>query len=465
MQALVQSKEISTSKYIKEPAEKVAFYRCAVFYIYALYVMPQYFGIPNPVFDLTIVRIGIVLLLVFIICDYTRLRDFLSCILHEKASLAVLPYVIVLLYTMVLRADINALLNPLIEILEMYLLIYVVKDSIGTDKTIKLIQKFIYILVILGIVEMIMKQSPFAYLVTIDGLYTGRYMRGGHYRIMSSCNHSIGYGMLLITAMPFAGLDVDTKKFDLFRRPFLLIGTIVNIFATGSRSSLGLMFLVFVLMLIMSDKEYFRRNVLIVVTSVTAFAVLTFLLQGTGFGKYILLQITSLIDSFFHTKLSAKFGADVTQLGQSASYRKLLKKVFKVSWLNPVLGIGRKRAFSSTIDGLVVQSIDNFYIAEFVRYAYPGMISYIALLLYMLIGMLRDMFKTRSATIRTLFIGALCYCLHLYIADSLQTLKYLYVLFALYLCCEKTPYVPEEKGKYFGKRESKYVRKSRQAFK
>jgi predicted PurR-regulated permease PerM len=219
------------------------------------------------------------------------------------------------------------------------------------------------------------------------------------------------------------------------------------------------MFAEIFLMIILSDKEYHRKNLLVVVSSITAFVVIVFVLQGTSFGKYVLLQITSLIDSFLHTQLSVKYGGDTTQLGQSASYRKLLQQVFHVSWLNPILGIGRKRAFSSEINGLVVQSIDNFYIAEYIRYAYPGMLSYIAIIIYMLYKMLKDAFQTRSALIRTLFIGTVCYCMHLYIADSLQTLKYLYVLFALFICSDKTPFIPQEKGKYFGKRESKYVRK------
>jgi hypothetical protein len=459
MQALSQSKGMISSKYLKDPAEKVAFYKCSVFFIFALYVMPQYFGIPNPIFDLTIVRIGIVILLIFIITDYTRLRDFIDCIKNEQLSKVLLPYIIVLLYTMLLRRDINALLNPFIELLELYLMIYVIKDSIGSEKTIKMIQGFIYLLVILGFVEMVTKVTPFSYLITIKGLYQGRFIRGGHYRIMSSTIHSIAYGMLLITALPFAGLDVDNKSYNFFAKPFLLFGLIVNIFATGSRSSLGIMFVELFLMLIFSDSKYLRKNILILVSSLTAFTIMIVLLQKTSFGEYILLQITSLIDSFFHTELSAKYGGDVTQLGQSASYRKLLKQIFKVSWLNPILGIGRKRAFSSVINGLVVQSIDNFYIAEYVRYAYPGMFAYIFFLGYVVVKAFKDVFITRSAEIRMLFIAIACYYMHLYIADSLQTLKYLYVLFALYICCDKTPYVPEDKGRYFRKRESKYVRK------
>lgn len=457
MNSLNKATDYEISKYLKEPREKILFYRASVFYIFALYVMPQYFGIPNPIFDFTIVRIAIVILLVFIAFDYSRIRDFISCITHERMSLALLPYVFVLLYTMVLRVDINAFLNPFIELLELYLLIYVIKDSLGTEKTIKIIQVFIYILVILGFVEMVIKKSPFSYLETIKGTYTGVFIRGEHYRIMSNAVHSIGYGLILVTAMPFAGLDVDEKTFNILRRPILLIGIIVNIFETGSRSTLGIMFAEVLLMLVFSDKKYMKNNILIVFASAITFTVALFLLQGTSVGRYILLQITSVIDSLFNTSISLKYGADET-LGQSASYRKLLKQVFFVDWLNPLLGIGRKRGFASEINGLVVESIDNYYIAEYIRYAYPGMFSYIFFLVYVGVCMLKDMYRTRSAIIRAVFVGALSYCLHLYIADSLQTLKYLYVLLALYICCEKTDFIPEEPGRYFKKRKSRYVK-------
>ncbi len=458
MEVYSQTQENGISKYLKKPRENTLFYRAAVFFTFALYVMPQYFGIPNPIFDLTLVRISIIVLLVFVAFDYTRLRDFLQCFSESKLSLVLLPYVVVLLYTMVIRVDPKAFLNPFIELLEMYLLIYTIKDSIGVNKVVKLLVGFIYLLAILGIVEMFMKRSPFSYLVTINGIYTGRYIRGGHYRIMSSAVHSIGYGMLLVTALPFAGIDVEKGTYNIFRRPILLLLLVVNIFLTGSRSSLGVMFLELLLMIIFSDLKYMRKNILIIISSLTAFAIMVFVLQKTSFGEYVLLQITSLIDTFFDTQLSVKYGADLNQLGQSAAYRELLKEVFHVSWLNPIVGIGRKRAFSTEINGLVVQSIDNFYIAEFVRYAYPGMFSYIFFLVYMGYKMLKDTIVTRSAIIRMVFIGVVSYCLHLYIADSLQTLKYLYVLFAIYICCDKEPYIPPDPGRYFRKRESKYVR-------
>ena len=182
------------------------------------------------------------------------------------------------------------------------------------------------------------------------------------------------------------------------------------------------------------------------------FVVVIICLQKTSFGNYVLLQLTSVIDALLGTEYSVAYGADLMALTGSTAYRDQLKSIFSVSWLNPLVGIGRKRNFQAEINGTVIISVDNFYIAEYIRYGYPGMISYIIFLLYMVINMVRDMYRTKSALIKTIFIGSFCYLLHLYIADSLQTLKYLYLLFAIYLCCDRNEQVFENKSRYIKKR-------------
>ena len=460
MAELIKKKGWVESKYLKEPRERVMFYRCSIAFMFALYVMPQYFGIANPIFDLTIVRMFIIFLLIFIVFDYDRSNDFVDLIKKERLTKVLIPYFAVISYTMVLRVDINAFLNPFIEFLELYLMIYIIRDSLGVEKTVKLVIGFIYLLVILGFVEAIMQESPFAMLVTIKGIYTGRYIRGGNYRIMSNCAHSLGYGLLLVTAMPFAGYDVKDNSFNIFRRPLLLFGIAANIFLTGSRSSLGVMGVELFLMFVFSDRKNLKNNIIIAVSSVIGFAALLFCIQGTSLGKYILLQFTSLIDTLFNTSYSVKYGADLNLLKSSSAYRDQLKGIYKLDWLNPILGIGRKRGFSSVVNGHVIKSIDNFYIAEYVRYAYPGEFAFIFFIFYYGYRMLKDIYTTRSGLIRALFVGGFAYCYHLKIADTLQTLKYLYVLLALYICCDKTAFIPEnEDCRYIGKRVSKYVKK------
>ena len=443
------------SKYLRNDKELNAFKKIAVGYVFALYVLPQYFGLPNPIFDLTAVRIMIILVLAMVIADYQRTQDFKNILLTEKVWLVLIPYIIVIGYTMVLRADLNAFLNPFIEFLEMYILIYLIKHTFGVEEFTELILTLVYTLTFLGMMEIAMGTSPFSYLTTIDGIYTGRFIRGGHYRIMSSASHSLGYGLMLVTMLSVSAYDVKTKEFNVFRRPVLLILLMVNVFQTGSRSTLGVAFAEIALMFVLSDLKYFKANCIYLATGLVMFGLILAAAFKTSFGNYIMLQLTSVYDSVFDTTYSAAYGADVTQLRQSKAYRDLLEEIFHVDWVNPILGLGRKRGFRSLVNGRKVESIDNFYIAEFVRYAYPGMYSFMLYAFGLTASMAKDIIKTRSGIIRMCFVGASMYLLNIKVVDSLQTLKYLYVLFAIYICADKSPYVPKEKKK------SRYLKKEK----
>ncbi len=140
------------------------------------------------------------------------------------------------------------------------------------------------------------------------------------------------------------------------------------------------------------------------------------------------------MDEILGTTYSARYGADLTALGDSSSYRNQLINIFQVDWLNPLLGIGRNRSFACEINGFFIRSVDSFYIAEFIRYAYPGMICYIAFIFYFLFRMLKDIIRKKSQISKMLFTGSLCYCINILWLDSLQTLKYLYILFAIFYC-------------------------------
>ena len=230
----------------------------------------------------------------------------------------------------------------------------------------------------------------------------------------------------------------------------------INVFQTGPRSTLGVAFAEIGLMFVLSDIKFLKKNLFYLIVGVLIFGLVLAATIKTSFGNYIMLQLTSLIDAIFDTTYSAAYGADVLQLRQSAAYRDLLEEIFHVDWVNPILGIGRKRGFKSLVNGRVINSIDNFYIAEFVRYAYPGMYSFLFFIGYMGICMVRDCFKTRSGLIRMCFVGSLMYCLNIKVVDSLQTLKYLYVLIAIYVCADKTPFVPKKVKSRYIKKEKKY---------
>lgn len=431
---MTQESAVRTSKYIKPAREEKIFEKTVVFFLFSLFVMPQYFGLPTPLFDFTLLRMMLILVLFMIIYDDERKVAFADLILHSRLTLVLLPYMFVLLYTMVLRADINAFLNPFLEILSFYLLIYVIQNVLGVEKTVRYLLGFLYLMTIFGVVEYAMGRSPFSYLETIKGIYTGRFIRSGNYRIMSSCTHSLGYGLLLVAVAPLSCFDYRKNEVNLLCRPILFLLLLINVFLTGSRSTLSVFLVETLLLFILSSGTDKKKCILAGIVLVAGIAAFLVVFYRTGIAQYILLQFASILDSILGTQYSVLFGGNTEALSSSSNYRDQLKYIFQVKWLNPILGIGRKRSFTSEINGSYIESIDNFYIAEYVRYAYPGLVTYVFFLLFHLGGMIKKCIMDGKAVYKILLVGAGCYAVNLFWVDSLQTLKYLYIIFALYLC-------------------------------
>ncbi|MBQ9304358.1 hypothetical protein [Butyrivibrio sp.] len=448
---MIMSKE---SKYINNIEERV-FYGASVVFILATIIMPPYFGIPVPAFDLTAIRIMIIVLMILICNDRDRLYDFLGIIKYNKGFLAFLPYIFVITYTTVLRVDVKAFLNPFTEIFTMFLMIYVVDKSLGIEKIMSLVYASYYIFVIQGIAEYFHGKSFFKYLRTLDGaLVGGSFVRAGQYRIMGPAAHSIAYGMILTVGIPLIAMNFKEKKMYIFQRPVLFILMFVNIIFTGSRSALAVFFLEVALIFLLSNKEEKKKTLLVGSISLLIFGTLIVASSGTSIGRYFMLQITSVIDEIFGTTFSLNYGATlITQ--QSSDYRDALWYVFKVHWLNPILGIGRKRSFSTVINGVVLRSVDNYYIAEYIRYAYPGMFSYIFYLLYILIKMLIRIIRENDVYAKVAFIAVVSHAVSLYYVDSLGTLKFTYLVIAMYICHAKEDFIFPSRHK-----KSKYMRQA-----
>jgi hypothetical protein len=433
----IQQLETNKSKYVKTSREQKVFEMLSVLFLFSLFVMPQYFGIPLSVFDLTLLRIMIVFVTLMIIADDQRKKEFGKLILESKVTLVLIPYMMVISYTMVLRADINAFLNPFIEIFSLYLIIYMIQNVFGVERTLKILLKYMYLLAILGLIEYVIGRSPFSYLETISGIYTGRFVRSGSYRIMGPCNHSLGYGLLLVACTPIVCIDFDNNRISIMKRPVLVLMLLANVFLTGSRSTLGVFLGELIVLFFLLEKEEKKQVIMGVIVLVMALA--AFLLVGfkTSIAQYILLQFANMLDTVLGTEYSTLFGGSLDDLSSSTNYRSQLKYIFTVSWLNPILGIGRKRSFQSEINGSYIESVDNFYIAEYVRYAYPGLITYAFFLLYYLIGMIRRSLAKVDAVYKAAAVGMAFYMINLNWVDSLQTLKYMYIWVAIFICMER----------------------------
>ena len=402
-----------------------------MFLIITDYIMPQYFGV-HIGYDITCTRLANILIIVYMILNPRILSQFISLILKCKLFPTIIIFMFVCTYTMVLRININAFFLPFLEFLTLFMLIYGIRYVVGYKRAIKWSINCAYFFGFYGIIEYLCGQSLFIkFLKTVPSAVDNMY-RSGHYRIMGPCGHALGYGLFLIILIALTCLDIDKDEVYLFKRPFLILLLIINVFLTGSRSTLGVVCLEIFLIILASNGDNRKKSLAFIGCLLIVGSIFLLIFRNTTIGQYIMLQITSVVDQLCGTEYAAKYGAEISRLEDSGNYRDVLPLIFKLDWLNPLLGRGLHASFGAVINGIPVISVDNFYVAEYIKYAYPGLIAYILFILSNVILMIRSIVKYKSGLCKLALIATICYFLNLWWLDTLQTLKYEYLLIAIF---------------------------------
>ena len=402
-------------------------------FLFAYYVLPQYFGV-HIGFDFTAQRLLVVIFMLYLLENRKRMQTFAVNVLPSPGLIWLVLYFVVLAYTAVLRVHLNSFLYTFFEIVGLYIVVYIAKNGIGIKRVIRILNAFGLLLCILGVVEYIMKSTPFLYLKTLDGLYAGAYWRSGNYRIMGPANHSLGYGLMLVTFVPFACLDIEKDEINMFANlPYFAL-LAVNVFLTSSRSTLAVFGVELVLVYVFSSAECKKKEFLAGLVIVFSVVLLILTTWGSSISNYLMLQFAYVFDEIFGTEYAANYGADLKQLYNSREYRKQLPYIFSLG-LNPFLGRGSQASFGWVINGWAIRSVDNFYIANYIRFAYPGLITYVMYILSTLIRTFKEWYNARSGLFAAVFIGVSMYFLNVWWLDALMTYKYVYILIAVFLAC------------------------------
>ena len=235
------------------------FFFLNMFLLVTDYIMPQYFGLDLG-YDLTCTRIGIILIVGYLFLNPKLFTHFIHTVYKCKLNIPFALYLFVAAYTMVLRADVNAFFMVFLEVLTMYILIYAIRYSIGIRRAIQWGIYSGYFLGLLGLADYAMGQSlMLKFLKTVPTTVTNVY-RSGQYRIMGPCQHPLGYGLYMILLLPIACIDFEKKEVFLFKRPLLLALLFVNVFLTGSRSTLGIIFLECFLIFLFSNRKNIKKT-------------------------------------------------------------------------------------------------------------------------------------------------------------------------------------------------------------
>ena len=395
------------------------------------WVMPQYFGI-HIGFDFTATRTLNMIILVYFFFNRKAGNHFIRSMMDVQMTPYLALYMVVMVYTTVLRVNVNTFFLNFLDILTFYMVYYGIRYSIGIKKAIDWTVKIAWVLGIYGIVEYVLSYSPMIkYLMTLPNTAKVIY-RSGQYRIMGPCVHSIGYGMMLLLLIAIICIDYEKDEMYLFQHPALYILLMLNMFLTGSRGPLGLAVLESVLIVLFSKGKKRKKTIFILCILLILFVVAEAALFRTSIGQYIMMQIASIVDQVFGTSFAVLYGADTTWLSQSSSYREFLPRVFTVDWLNPLLGQGANATTGFEFDGVYIKSMDNFYVALYIRYAYPGLITFALFQIMTLFFMIKTGIKHKSGLSIVLAIGLFSYYISLFWADYLQTTKYMYILIAIY---------------------------------
>lgn len=401
-----------------------------VFLIFAAYIMPQYFGV-HIGFDITCTRFANILIVLYMLFSPMILTHFWKTIIRCEIFVPLCMYLFVGAYTMVLRVDINAFFMIFMEILTLFMLIYGIRYIVGYKRAIRFSIYCAYFLSIYGLVEYVYGESIFLkFLSTVPNAVSNFY-RSGHYRIMGPCGHSLGYGLLLILFLTLACIDLEKNELFLFKRPVLVILLYMNVFLTGSRSTLGIAVVEAVVILLFSNRKDVKKSLLIIAVFAVAIAVFLLLFYKTDIGQYVLGQIASVIDQVFGTDYAAGFGVETDRLEDSSAYREALPYIFTLDWLNPLIGRGTKFG-GAEVHNVFIHSVDNYYVAQYIKYAYPGLFSYVLFMAVFAYVLVKDIIKSKSAVSKAVFIGGFFYFLNLWWVDALQTLKFMYILIAIF---------------------------------
>lgn len=409
---------------------KVLFFLMA-FLLITDYVMPQYFGV-HVGYDITCTRLANMLIVFYMLLNPKIFTHFCKTIFECVLTLPLVAYMFVAAYTMVFRTDINAFFLVFLETITLYMLIYGIRYLIGYKRAVKWSQGCAYFLSVIGIVDFVYGKSLFLqFLATVPTPVNNVY-RSGHHRIMGPCGHPLAYGLLLLLLIAISCIDLDKDEVYIFKRPVLLVLLYINVFLTGSRSTLGIAAVEIVVLLLLSGRKNIKKSLLVLAGIIAIFGVFLVLFYRTSIGQYVLMQITSVIDQVLGTSYASYFGADTATLENSEGYRKYLLRIFTLDWLNPWVGRGVSRSFGVEFDGVYIRSIDNYYVQQYIKYAYPGMISYIIFIITTVSVMIKGIIKYKSGICKITLVATICYYVNLWWLDALQTIKFEYVIIAIF---------------------------------
>lgn len=434
-------------------SHKTLFQRVCILFLFSVFILPDYFAleINSSLPIISVQRIFEFILIVMIVFNKQKISKFFSLIKSNNLSILFLLYILVTLISALINGEgfnkswIGIIVD---EVVLFFIFAFIISYEFTMDKIIKLALRFTFILCILGLIEALLQQSIFAVLeITNREIWTGAYVRADTYRIMGPFNHSLGYGLFLICILPLSFLNLEKSKIDIFKHKLLSLLILINIFLTGSRSTVGILFLE-ILLLIAFTKRRSKIKIFIALFLISIIVVIyIYIFPESSISIYILRSIYSVLDVLFGTNFASNYGISSTYSENSVDYRMQLFKTFISSQINPFFGNGFTFRSNNDliVDGTSIISVDNFYVAKYIIYGYVGLSSFLLIIFNFIYKMFNLRKKTGDVIFTACIVSTISYLIHLFVVNDLGTLKFLYLIFALVYCRSLPSYSYKQK--------------------
>lgn len=419
-------------KKLVEKSIRISLQTIAYTFFFSLLCFPDYIGFRFGI-AWNLQRIIIVIALIWILRNNIRANQLLHTIGNHKGNWLILLYLSVCFLTMVVRKDLGSFMRPMMDyVMTYYLTLYFLKYEIKMDSFFRFFILCVWICGIFGILEAIFKFNVFSIFPTIEGLGGSGIERDAAYRICVNGRHPLGYGLYLLLAFPLVCFNQKQRTMDILNNPILEILILVNVFCTGSRSTLGLALFEIVLVLIFSRYEQIKKAMVVLLPLILAMCLSLILFSNSELVHKLYVKLVVMFDGAFNTNYAGKWlNYNSLNLEGSSNYRYYLPKIFTLPDLNPFLGLGIGHNFHTTIEGIEIQSIDNFYVSQYIKYAYPGLFTLSLFLFSKIKDLLISLFTSRDDIFKVFFIGLLVYFINLWFVDDLETLKLIFMIFGV----------------------------------
>ena len=413
---------------------------CFVF-VFAVFALPQYFGIPLPGFALTAQRIAMVCLICCICLSRKRVDGFLSSTTGTMIGPAAIltPFLFIALVTALARSDANSFFNFFIDaFMPMLLMMYIAAKVITLEELLKLFRAILIVVCISCYLDaLVLHWDPYQLLHTIQSISGGSTYRASSYRVAAMTSHPIALGIYFVLMTPLICIDFNRKCIDISKNwpiLFLICGAML---LCGSRMPQATFIVEIVILFILTSREKKRVLIPYVIVIGTFLVLLVVLLQDeVHVRKYVILNVYQMIDSVFGTKLVLdEFGYWQWAYIQSWDYRNLLPLIFFSDDYSPLLGLGVTAAnmsnFSVELGGRAIVSIDNYYVMQYLQFAWPGLIAMVLAFLFMLKRCITGARDEHNPICKALLISFCLYFVNLWFVADLGTFKYAFSLFGL----------------------------------